>query len=178
LMDEVEHIRAELQILLARYDFLVLSGGVSKGKFDYVPQVLEELGVTQLFHRVQQKPGKPFWFGYSPSTVVFALPGNPVSTFMCVYRYVQPWLRASLGLAPLQPTYAVLEETFHFKPNLTHFLQVRLRYAPNGICYARPLKGKGSGDLTNLNEVDGFLELSAESDTFEAGTAHPVWQFR
>ena len=71
------------------------------GKFDYIPQALEELSVNKLFHKVQQRPGKPFWFGaHANGVLVFALPGNPVSTFMCLYRYVLPWLKASIGLPP------------------------------------------------------------------------------
>lgn len=191
LVDDPDHIRAELKMLLEKYDFIILSGGVSKGKFDYIPQVLTELGVKKLFHRVQQKPGKPFWFGtWTWSTglqpvdtknekkIVFALPGNPVSTFMCTQRYVQPWLRASLGLEPLDFPYAVLEEDFNFKPTLTYFLQVKTRYGTDGRLYARPIVGRGSGDLANLNEVDGFLELPNKQVEFKAGTAFRFFRFR
>ncbi|MFK7935379.1 MAG: molybdopterin molybdotransferase MoeA [Saprospiraceae bacterium] len=199
LVDDPRHIKAELGMLLNKYDFLILSGGVSKGKFDFIPQVLDELGVKKLSHRVQQKPGKPFWFGTlkpvkseatntpvgdaaratnSTNKVVFALPGNPVSTFMCTHRYVQPWLRASLGLAAFDLPYAILESDFNFKPNLTYFLQVKTRYGKDGKLYAQPVAGKGSGDLANLNEVDGFLELPNTQTEFKQGEAFPFLRFR
>ncbi len=91
--DEAETFRA-LEKCVAYYDVIILSGGVSKGKLDFVPGALTRLDVKQLFHRVKQRPGKPFWFGMVPDVVtVFALPGNPVSSFMCVHRYFVPWLR-------------------------------------------------------------------------------------
>ncbi|WP_237717928.1 molybdopterin molybdotransferase MoeA [Pontibacter sp. BAB1700] len=79
IADDQSQLKARLQDCLERYDVLILSGGISMGKFDYVPQVLEELAVEKLFHKVQQRPGKPFWFGvHAGGAVVFALPGNPV----------------------------------------------------------------------------------------------------
>ncbi len=168
-----------LEECLSKYDLLVLSGGVSKGKLDFVPEALEELGVEKLFHRVRQRPGKPFWFGESPktNTVVFALPGNPVSSFMCTCRYLLPFVQHSLGVSkPLR--YARLAEPFTFKPELTYFLQVRLRYSPEGIVEAIPVPGKGSGDLANLCEADAFLELPASQSHFEAGENFPLWPFR
>ncbi|MDP9047605.1 MAG: molybdopterin molybdotransferase MoeA, partial [Bacteroidota bacterium] len=86
-------IKKQLTNCLQNYDVLLLSGGVSMGKFDYIPKALEELKVNKLFHKVQQRPGKPFWFGkHENGALVFAFPGNPVATFMCVHRYFLPWL--------------------------------------------------------------------------------------
>jgi molybdopterin molybdotransferase len=84
-------LRQGLPALLEEFDAVVLSGGVSKGKADFLPEILCQLGVEQVFHEVRQRPGKPFWFGQRPGgAVVFALPGNPVSTFVNFYRYVRP----------------------------------------------------------------------------------------
>ncbi|MCB0644969.1 MAG: molybdopterin molybdotransferase MoeA, partial [Phaeodactylibacter sp.] len=131
----------QLSNILAIYKLVILSGGVSKGKFDYLPGVLEELGVKQLFHRVAQRPGKPFWFGQAPAgATIFALPGNPVSSFMCTHRYVNLWLEQCKGLDPLaNRPHARLMEDFEFKPNLTYFLQVRLKYLPDGTTGAYPV---------------------------------------
>ena len=77
-----------------------------------MPAVLEEIGVRKLFHRVNQRPGKPFWFGVSEKDVtVFALPGNPVSTYMCFYRYIRPWILKSLR-AKMGSCSAVLAKDF------------------------------------------------------------------
>ena len=86
--DEPEATRTQIEACLSKYDVIILSGGISMGKFDYVPHVLDELRVEKLFHKVQQRPGKPFWFGkHGNGVLVFAFPGNPVSTFMCLHRY-------------------------------------------------------------------------------------------
>lgn len=178
--DEPEVIRSVLKDCLSNYDLLVLSGGVSKGKLDFVPEILSELGVEKLFHRVRQRPGKPFWFGESKlsGTVVFALPGNPVSSFMCTCRFVLPYLRKSLGLLHGPPFYACLAEDFTFTPRLTYFLQVRLEYLPEGKVVAHPVPGKGSGDLANLCDADAFLELPEGQSDFLAGTCYGCWPYK
>jgi molybdopterin molybdotransferase len=148
------------------------------GKFDYVPAALEALQVAPLFYKVQQRPGKPFWFGAHPEgPLVFALPGNPVSGFMCIHRYFLPWLRASLGVAPEAALYAVLDEDFSFAPPLQYFLQVTLRSSPQGQLLATPVAGNGSGDFANLVDTDAFMELPAERDNFKQGEVYRVWRF-
>lgn len=167
-----------LRQALENFDVLILSGGVSMGKLDYVPEALSTLGLEKLFHKVQQRPGKPFWFGKtSAGTTVFALPGNPVSSFMCAVRYVEPWLRKGLGLkSTLQ--FAILNEDVAFKPNLTYFLQVQLATDETGRMLAKPLEGGGSGDLANLTEADGFLELPQGQDVYKAGEVFQFWKYR
>src|SRR5688572_687879 len=95
--DDKSVLLKSLETILNDNDLLILSGGVSKGKFDFIPKVFEELGVKKLFHHVNQRPRKPFWFGASTEgKTVFALPGNPVSTYMCFYRYIRPWILKSV----------------------------------------------------------------------------------
>ncbi len=178
LPDDPAVIEATLANCLERYDVLLMSGGVSMGKFDHLPEVLEKLGVRKLFHKVSQRPGKPFWFGRSERTVVFAFPGNPVSSFMCLHRYFRPWLRASLGLQTIENQCAVLTEDYFFKPDLTYFLQVKLANGQDGLLLATPVTGQGSGDLANLTDTDAFLELPLERQEFKAGDAFPVWPYR
>jgi len=125
--DNPEDIEQKLSEVMKQYDLVIISGGVSKGKFDYMPEALENLGVEKFFHRVKQRPGKPFWFGaVEGGPTVFALPGNPVSSFVCLLRYLQPWLRASLGQPPFETRYARLEAPIQFAPDLTYFAQVLL----------------------------------------------------
>lgn len=176
LPDSEVQLKKELVVIFEQYELIILSGGVSKGKFDFVPQVLESLGVKKLFHQVSQKPGKPFWFGKSEKHTVFALPGNPVSTYMCFYRYIKPWLLKSLG-ATEDTVQAILAQDFSFKPLLTYFLQVKIKYE-KGKLLAYPDAGGGSGDFANLKEVDGFLELALEKNEFRIGEAFPYYGFR
>lgn len=177
LPDSEDMLRDGLSQIMAKNELVIVTGGVSRGKFDFVPAILEELGVKRHFHGVAQRPGKPFWFGTtSDGKSCFALPGNPVSTYMCFYRYVRPWLRASLGV-PLRGLTAILSEEFTFLPTLTYFLQVRVDIDA-GRLIAQPVPGGGSGDFANLGQVDGFLELPPESSLFAAGEAFPFVPFR
>jgi molybdopterin molybdotransferase len=177
--DDKPTIRRTLESILPGHDCLVLSGGVSMGKSDLVPEVLAELGVETLFHKVAQKPGKPFWFGRTPEgKAVFAFPGNPVSTFLCGYRYLLPWLRAVSGQPALPAARAVLDETIRFAPPLTYFVPVRTYQDGQGVVRAKPLPGSGSGDFANLLHADAFLELDAGTDVFPAGEAFPLVRFR
>ncbi len=186
LVDDPDTMTHTLRDILTSFDVLIISGGVSKGKFDYVPTVLEKLGIRKLFHGVQQRPGKPFWFGTSrkntsslhPEKVVFALPGNPVSSYMCTIRYIHPWFDKVLGLLPSPPPYALLTEEVHFRPDLTYFLQVQTQYTSSGQLLAQPRTGKGSGDLANLTTVNAFIELPRGKDIFRKGEAYPLYWFR
>lgn len=177
--DDEQVIREGIQDILKRFDLIILSGAVSEGKFDFVPQALAAAGVKQLFHKVSQRPGKPFWFGvYPPHSVLFALPGNPVSAFLGTYRYILPWLRLSLGVQSWPKQTAVLAQDFVFKPDLTYFVPVKLDNSEGGMLRAYPLEGHGSGDLANLNDADGFLELPKERSEFAAGEAFSFIPYR
>jgi molybdopterin molybdotransferase len=177
LGDEKTAMENSLREIVSQYDVLILSGGVSKGKFDFVPAALESTGIRKLFHQVSQRPGKPFWFGASASgKIAFALPGNPVSTFMCFYRYVKPWLLRSLGIVPAEK-FAALGTDFSFNQSLTYFLQVAIRNE-GGKVVAWPQPGGGSGDFANLKRVTAFLELPVEKNDFKAGEVFPVISFR
>ncbi|MEM7548940.1 MAG: molybdopterin molybdotransferase MoeA [Bacteroidota bacterium] len=178
LEDERDKIEFELSKINKDYDVVLLSGGVSKGKFDFIPEVLDHLGVKKLFHGVFQRPGKPFWFGNNEGTTFFAFPGNPVSTFMCFRKYFVPWLRESLREKDRTVSYAILDEDFHFSPQLNYFLQVKTKINKKGNLTAKPIVGRGSGDFGNLLRCNGFLELPSNQNHFEKGEAFPFIPFR
>lgn len=175
--DDQSVLLKSLETVLNDHDVLILSGGVSKGKFDFIPTVLETLGVKKHFHHVNQRPGKPFWFGSSrDGKTVFALPGNPVSTYMCFFRYIRPWLLRSLQVE-VQKLSASLAKNFSFAPNLTYFLQVSVE-SEDGRLVAYPDAGGGSGDFVNLKNVTGFLELPPDKSNFSAGEVFSYFPFR
>ncbi|NJN41677.1 MAG: molybdopterin molybdotransferase MoeA [Flammeovirgaceae bacterium] len=174
--DDKKILEKEIVMLLDKHDVLILTGGVSKGKYDYIPEVLVKSGVKNLFHVVAQRPGKPLWFGRSEKNTVFALPGNPVSSFMCYYRYIRPWLLESLG-NKIHNKYAILKSDFQFPPPLTYFLQVIVSNE-KGNLIASPIQGGGSGDFVNLKGVTGFLELPSDKKEFKAGEVFPYFPFR
>jgi molybdopterin molybdotransferase len=174
--DDEMQLREKLAAIFEHYELIILSGGASKGKYDFVPTTLEHLGVKKQFHQISQRPGKPLWFGTSGQHTVFALPGNPVSTYMCFYRYIKPWLEKSAGMM-ISKSFAILATDVQFKPALTYFLQVRIANE-SGKLIAYPEAGGGSGDFANLKEVDGFLELPLDKSDFKSGEVFPYYAFR
>jgi molybdopterin molybdotransferase len=167
LADDKLLLLEELEKALNTYDVLILSGGVSKGKFDLIPEVLSELGVKTIFHTIAQRPGKPMWFGTSQKTVVFALPGNPVSTLACAARYVLPWLKAEMGFESMDIRIPS-QETIVPHEKLTLFLPVRV--SANLSLQAQLIRNQGSGDFSGLSGMTGFIEV-------EPGAQSPA-QFR
>lgn len=179
LLDDKQQIVERLSAFVKGYDVIMLSGGVSKGKFDFLPEALQEVGVTQLFHRIKQKPGKPLWFGQVENgCTVFGFPGNPISSFLCFHRYFKVWLDLSLYGKIETPPYAMLTEEVTFKRDLTYFLEVSLNYSAEAKILATPKKGNGSGDLANLVEAGAFIELPRGKDVFKAGEIYPVYVYR
>lgn len=178
LLDEKEAIKSGLSKAFAENDVLILVGGVSKGKYDFIPEVLGEMGAVKLFHRVAQRPGKPFWFGELGHQKIFALPGNPVSSMMCTTRYFIPWLRESLHLQADYSIPVVLAEHVNFKPELTRLLEVELVVSEAGVLQAFPKIGNGSGDFLKLVHASAFIELPADRTRFSPGEVLNAWRFR
>ena len=163
---------------IERHDVLVLSGGVSAGRFDYVPAVLAALGVRQVFHGVAQRPGRPMWFGSGArGQAVFALPGNPVSVLVCLARYVIPALGRLVGWDAPAPPVAVLARDFAFDKRLACFLPVALGYDQQGRTLAEPRPTGGSGDFIALAGTDGFVELPCGPARHVAGLAVPLYRW-
>jgi molybdopterin molybdotransferase len=195
ITDDKPVLKSKIKSFLQEYDVLLFSGAVSKGKFDFLPEVFDELGVEKLFHKVAQRPGKPFWFGSAASlsiskqdvylnekgnnnnkTIVFGFPGNPISTFVNCLAYFYPWYYKSVGLED-EVEMAVLGEDVIFKPNLVYFLQVKLE-SENGKLIAFPIKGNGSGDLASLVKTDAFIQLPNDKIEFKKGTVFSIIRYR
>jgi molybdopterin molybdotransferase len=178
LPDRKDAIASALGAALERHDLLVISGGVSAGRFDYVPEVLASLGVRALFHGISQRPGRPLWFGKGATgTLVFALPGNPVSVLVCLARYVIPALSRLVGEAPRTPPRVALARDFRFEKRLSCFLPVALGYDQSGRTLAEPRPTGGSGDFNALAGTDGFVELPPGPATHAAGFAVPFYRW-
>lgn len=176
LPDIKEEVHRSLEKALTNFDVLILSGGVSKGKWDYVPKTLEDLQVRKIFHRIRQKPGKPMWFGVGPGKqMVFALPGNPVSVLVCFHRFVLPSLNKALGLNTAnKTTMAILSEDYNFSMPTAYHLPVKVQINDEGKVCASPLKMNTSGDFSCLAHSDGVLQLDEGRDKFSAGESFPL----
>jgi molybdopterin molybdotransferase len=190
ITDDKPILKSKIATYLKEYDVLLFSGAVSKGKYDFLPEVFEELGVEKLFHKVAQRPGKPFWFGRETSvikndfslnthennTIVFGFPGNPISTFVNCLAYFYPWYYNSVGLEVREET-AILAEDVKFKPNLAYFLQVKLENK-KGQLMAYPISGNGSGDLASLLKAAAFIQLPSGTVEFKKGAVYPIIKYR
>lgn len=171
IADDLADLKRRLKFHLETHDVLVLSGGVSMGKFDLVPRALDDLGVRPIFHKVAQRPGKPLWFGVASSgAAVFALPGNPVSTLVCLRRYVVPALFASLGQTPAVPPEKIaLSAPVAIDVPLTFYMPVRVELDDWGRPWAVPQPTHNSGDFMALAGTDGFVELPPGPNTYAKG---------
>ncbi|OKS85339.1 molybdopterin molybdotransferase MoeA [Mucilaginibacter polytrichastri] len=170
LRDEPQLILEELTTITNYYDMVLLSGAVSKGKFDHLPAVLGRLNMQTIFHGIAQRPGKPFLFGKLPNEVlIFGFPGNPVSTFVCYQLYFRAWLAASLG-RNLTPMKAFLNKSISFKPNLTLHALVTLSYN-EGKMIASQIDSSTSGDMVSLAVAEGILSLPANRQEFTTDEA-------
>jgi molybdopterin molybdotransferase len=168
--DDAGELHQRLKFHLDTHDVLILSGGVSMGRLDLVPHALAELGVRAVFHRVAQRPGKPLWFGTAASgTAVFALPGNPVSTLICLARYVIPALFAAMGQSARTAEKTALAEAVTVNSALAFFLPVRVDTDERACQRATPCPTHGSGDFTALAGTDGFIELPPGPATYPEG---------
>jgi molybdopterin molybdotransferase len=154
-----------------RADVVVLSGGVSAGKRDLVPEALASLGVTARFHKVSMKPGKPLLFGTRDRTLVFGLPGNPVASFVCFELFIRPALRRLAGFAEpdLPRLDATLAEDFAHDSDRPTYHPARL----DGVT-VRPTPWLGSADLGCLLAANALLVLPAGSVRFAKGEPVPT----
>jgi molybdopterin molybdotransferase len=167
--DRVDHLRGLIAEGL-RAPILLLSGGVSAGKLDLVPGVLQELGVQPHFHSVKLKPGKPLLFGTVDGALVFGLPGNPVSSLVCFELFVRPAIRELAGHADPGPIElrALLTEDFPYRSDRPTYHPAWLEYRENGWS-VRPVPWFGSPDLRGLTRANSFVILPAGDHLHRAG---------
>jgi molybdopterin molybdotransferase len=174
--DDAERLRADLAHgLLA--DVLLITGGVSAGTCDLVPETLERLSVTRVFHKVRLRPGKPLWFGVgiargeAPGPLVFGLPGNPVSGIVGFLLFVRPALEVLAGRAPraiVPPNQYPLADPFLQTGDLPTYHPSQL-VSEDGRLHIAPLDWAGSADLKTVAQADGFAIFAAGGRTYQQG---------
>ncbi|MBA3706069.1 MAG: molybdopterin molybdotransferase MoeA [Bacteroidetes bacterium] len=151
---------------LPKADLILISGGVSVGKYDFVNEVLEKLGTKKLFYKISQRPGKPLYFGMNGAAYIFGLPGNPASVLTCFYEFVYPLLRKMQGYDKYflekkkLPVLRELHKTFR----LSNFLKGRTLL--NSV---EPLGGQASYILKSFTDADCFIYLPLDTSHVNAG---------
>jgi molybdopterin molybdotransferase len=168
--DEREATRAAVAAGLEG-DVLVVSGGVSVGPHDHVKSAFGDCGVEEVFWRVRIKPGKPLWFGRAGDTLVFGLPGNPLSTIVCFCVFIEPALRRLAGERDARPRLEAgrLTATARASDGRTTFLTSRLCPGADGVLEATPTERQGSHMTGALGESDGFAVAPEEAGELPAG---------
>lgn len=171
--DNQRDLRAKIDEGL-QHDVLILSGGVSEGVLDLAPRVLAQAGVEQVFHKVQMKPGKPLWFGRNRSeqrtTLVFGLPGNPVSSLVCFQLFVLPAVQRLAGRqATGLPRKRALLAKSHFQRGDRPTYWPAAWATETNESQVTPLAWQGSGDLRSLADADGLAYFPTGDRTYEIG---------
>jgi len=178
--DRESDLRAKISQGL-QYDALILSGGVSMGKYDLVEKVLREMGAEFFFDAVAIRPGKPIVFAACAGKPIFGLPGNPVSTMVTFELFVLPAIDI-LGAAaprPLPMVQAILAADLHEKPGMTHFLPAKIEWPPTPEGterraippgHVRALQWQSSGDIAAMSHANCLLVVPAETEHVPAGT--------
>ena len=154
---------------LLNTDIIIISGGVSKGDADYVPEILKHLGVIEIFHRVSIKPGNPLWFGKMPNGgVVFGLPGNPISVQVGYKVFIESFIRKCFDMEPIEPIFLPLLGEKSKKSNFTEYFPCKLTHEnkKSGLAIN---KMNTSGDISTTNNSDGIAIHPSEIQTIEKG---------
>lgn len=175
LPDDRAATEAGLAGALESADVVIVSGGVSVGPHDHVKPALETLGVEQVFWRVALQPGKPTWFGRRGNTLVFGLPGNPVSAVVTFALFVRPALAALQARGPerLLESEAVLATAVPRNHDREQAVRVRLG-RQNGRLVATPNGPQGSHIVTSLLGADALALIAAGEGEVEAGATVPL----
>lgn len=172
LPDDPSAIQQELQSALQASDLILFTGGISKGKKDFIRPILEHLVGEPTFHGIAQKPGKPlaYWKPSKTSPAVFALPGNPNSTLTTYYRYVRPALKQLLGAPSSKPTTLPLTEPIQQHPKLTLFFPATLQH--HGTLHVAP--PQNSGDIPAFLSATGIIEVPPGHDFVNQGSYRAI----
>ncbi|HBI16362.1 MAG TPA: hypothetical protein DDY20_12785 [Desulfobulbaceae bacterium] len=158
-------------------DIIICTGGVSVGRHDHVKEAAVANGFSPLFWQIRQKPGKPLFFAKKGSTLLFGLPGNPVSAFMCFTHYVRPVISALNGLPFGWPTVSgEVEADTTNKGKRANMIRVQLTWRPNGGYYISHVEKQGSYMLTSLSDTDGYI-IVGPGQTLKAGTRIDVYRY-
>lgn len=164
--DDEAVTKNSLAFAIENSDVVLVSGGISVGKYDFVGKSLQELEVENVFYKIAQKPGKPIFFGKKRECLVFALPGNPASALSCFYEYVVPALKIMQGYSDIFPKTKTLPITsaYEKKTGLSLFLKGKISEEKVQI-----LEGQESSNIGSFALADCLIYLSADKGRVEKG---------
>ncbi|HEY5463660.1 MAG TPA: gephyrin-like molybdotransferase Glp [Hanamia sp.] len=163
--DEFETVQSTLKVALEKSEVILLTGGISVGDYDFVLQATERCGVEKHFHKIKQKPGKPFYFGTKGDKLIFGLPGNPGSALTCFYEYVMPALAQMMNKKnSIQTIEAILQNAYSKNAGMTHFLKGY--YEDEKVTI---LPAQASFQLSSFARANCLIVINEETEEVEAG---------
>ena len=168
--DDIDDLKNKIKAAVSKSDILVITGGVSVGKYDLTKAALRDLGAEIFFERLRLKPGKPTVFARLGNALVFGLPGNPVSTAVTFYLFVQKAMLLMQGAVQndLRPGYAVLTKSGKGAKDRDSYLPATLKTGNGGRLFAEPLKWGGSSDFVGFARAEALIIVPA-GKTFDEG---------
>ena len=151
---------------ILEYDIVIITGGISVGKYDLVEEALRKVGVKKEFYKVAQKPGKPLFFGTKENTLIFALPGNPAAVITSYYQYIYPTIQKMMKReeTELKKMHVPLLDNISIKPNRANFLKGKVK--ENGV---EVLFGQGSHILSSFSEANSLIYLPKGKEEWKKG---------
>ena len=169
--DENKFYKKLLKIFMSKTNIIITSGAVSKGKFDFIPKVINKLKLSHSFKNVLIRPGKPILFAKfkGKSKVIFGLPGNPISTAACFRFFVFPYIQNILGLNPEKPIKAKLKNSFIKKKKFTRFIKSKLSTTKDGKLEVEILRGQESFRIKSFVKSNIWCLLTNGKSKFKKG---------
>lgn len=169
IFDNKNKLMSQISQLSSKYDILITTGGISMGEADHLKSVFESLGIKKKFWKVAQKPGKPLFFGTKNNSLVFGLPGNPVSANICFYLYILPAIKKALGITNSIEFKGTLDDILNTETNKYRFLFGKYWIDINGNVKCRASKKVGSHMLTSSVDSNCILLTPPRSSLLEKG---------
>jgi len=178
--DDKEELKNKLSKCLSDSDVILITGGISVGKYDFVKDVLKELNVETVFYKVAQKPGKPLFLGRLNDKLIFALPGNPASALVCFYEYAYPAIRKMQGIekAMLVTVQLKTEKDISKKEDRAFFIHSKSAHdLYRGLYGVMPLEMQDSSMLRSFAEADALIYIPIEKKNINRGEMVEVHLF-
>lgn len=172
--DEKKLVLSAVKKLLANNDVLIISGGISVGKYDFVKEVLAALKVKELFYKVAQKPGKPLFVGMKGRKIVFAVPGNPAAALVCYYQYILPTLDKLSGKENLGLEKVMMKSNTDYTGKGDRSLFLKSLIENGGVSI---LDGQDSDNLLSFTGANSLVYLPIENLEIRRGDAVEVFKF-
>ncbi|QSW88175.1 molybdopterin molybdotransferase MoeA [Flavobacterium endoglycinae] len=164
--DNLKSTKKALKEILKKYDIILISGGISVGDYDFVKEALLQNDVKELFYKVNQKPGKPMFFGSKKETLIFALPGNPASSLTNFYIYVLPAVKSRMGLSEIHKTKVIRKLTSDVKNTIGKTLFLKAKYDETNVTV---LDGQSSAMLNTFAVANSLLIVPENIENYVKG---------